>query len=38
MRRGVAEGTPKYAGHARFVVVIDERGTEIFRAAVEACN
>jgi hypothetical protein len=33
--RGVAKGTPKYAGVSRFVAVVDERGEEIFRTAVE---
>lgn len=36
--RGVAKGTPKYAGVSRFVAVVDDRGEEIFRTAVEAFN
>jgi hypothetical protein len=36
--RGVAKGTPNYAGPSRFVVVIDESGEEVFRAPVQLRN
>ncbi|WP_374725608.1 DUF6894 family protein [Tardiphaga robiniae] len=36
--RGVAKGTPNYAGPSRFVVVINESGEEVFRAPVQHRN